>query len=283
MNKLVGKFDWSEKLKEMESNKNNTKSSADERFWKLNRDPKSGSGAAKIRFIPDKNGVPYVDFFQHFVKYTDEEGNDKLYVGNCATTVNKECPICSLNKKYFKSIHEADHDVARARKRKHNYISNVLILKDPTNPENEGKVFLFSYGVKIFGKIQDALFPSAELGEEQIIPWDLYEGADFALQAKKVDGQINYDSSKFTSVNSLFNGDQDKIQEILEKTHSLQDFMNDLVFESPEEIKVKLSSIFSNNINTNKDNFTDKGKTISKDDLSNLEDTSLEASEDIPF
>ena len=46
---------------------------------------------------------------------------------------------------------------ARKRKRKLSYYANILVVSDPKHPENEGKVFLYKFGKKIFDKITEAM------------------------------------------------------------------------------------------------------------------------------
>lgn len=288
MAKVNLKFNWDDTLEKLKKDKTDEK--GDKRFWKLTKDKKTEEGSALIRFLPDKSGVPYVLIFQHFLEYMNEEGFSKWYAGTCPTTIQKDCPICELNKKYWNSGHEQDKEIARKRKRKKTYISNILVLKDEDAPENEGKVFLFSYGTKIFDKIQDKVFPKNNY-EDPIVVWDLFEGSNFILQSQQVKGSetnsklISYDNSKFTKVEPLFKGDEDKLTEIMEQTYDLSEFLNPEKIDSAQVIKEKLPGIFDNignpitPIKTSKtvdDDYLTESKTLDVDKLSDLED-------DIPF
>jgi len=277
----IGQFDFSQKIKEIKEKETKRESKGDERFWKLTREPKTEVGSAKIRFVPDKNGEPWIELYQHFVEYIDAEGDKKIYSGLCLTTLGKECPICKLNKKYWNSGFEKDKNIARARKRKQTFISNIVVIQDTANPENNGKQFLFSYGAKIQEKMKNVLFPPADLGEEPMVPWDFYEGADFLLVSGLKDGYINYDSSKFTKQSALFGGDENKIKEVLEKTVDLSEFTTEDKFDDSETIKNKLAPIFNTIPVAGVTDFVDESTKVSIKDIKKLEDTIDE--DDIPF
>ena len=273
------KFDWSETKKKMKTEKENSKK-GDERFWNLKREKGTEEGTALIRFLPDADKIPYVMLFHHFVKYISEEGSESIYAGTCLTSIGKDCPICNLNKRYWNSGHESDKEIARGRKRKKTYISNILVIDDKGNPENNGKVFLFSYGATIFEKIENQVFPKNDF-DEPITVWDFYEGANFILQSTKKDGYVNYDNSKFTKVGPIAKTDEE-IEAIWNKTVSLSEFIDETKMDNYEQIKEKLSGIFTKVGSSipKVDEFME-AKTVSVD---SLEDSLEEGTEsDIPF
>ena len=163
---------------------------ADERLWKLEVD-KAGNGYAVIRFLPAPNGeeLPWAKVWSHAF-----QGPGGWYIENSLTTLGQKDPVSEYNRLLWNSGNDADKDLARKQKRKLSYISNIYVVKDPTNPENEGKVFLYKFGKKIFDKITAAMQPEFE-DEEAIDPFDFWQGANFKLKAKNVAGYRNYDSS----------------------------------------------------------------------------------------
>ncbi len=273
------KFDWSETKEKMKTEKETSKK-GDERFWNLKREKGTEEGTALIRFLPDPDKIPYIMLFHHFVKYISDEGSENIYSGTCLTSIGKDCPICNLNKKYWNSGHESDKEIARGRKRKKTYISNILVIDDKGNPANNGKVFLFSYGSTIFEKIENQVFPKNDF-DEPITVWDFYEGANFILQSTKKDGYVNYDNSKFTKVGPISNTDED-IEAIWNKTVSLSEFLDETKIDNSEQIKEKLSGIFTKVGSSipKADEFME-AKTVSVDSLEDNLDEGIES--DIPF
>ena len=205
-------------VKEVEK-MNNSESSSDERFWKLSVD-KSNNGYAVIRFLPAPDGedLPFAKVYSHAF-----QGPGGWLIDQCLTTVNQKCPVCEHNSALWNNGTDAGKEVARKQKRKLTYISNVYVVKDPANPENEGKVFLFKYGKKIFDKIMEAMQPEYE-DETPINAFDFWQGANFKLKAKSVAGYRNYDSSEFASVSPLLD-DDDAMEAIWKKQYSLAEFV----------------------------------------------------------
>lgn len=212
----------------------------DDRFWKPTRD-KSDNGYAVIRFLPAPEGedIPWVRVFSH--GFQDKGG---WYIENCPTTIGGKCPLCEANNELWNSGVEANKDIARNRKRRLQYIANILVVSDPKNPENEGKVFLFKFGTKIFTKITDAMSPEFE-DEEPMSPFDFWDGADFKLKIRKVKGFINYDKSEFAEPSALFDGDDEKLEELWHKQHALQEFVDAKQFKSHAELKSRLDAVLT--------------------------------------
>jgi hypothetical protein len=223
-------------VKEVEK-MNNSESSSDERFWKLSVD-KSNNGYAVIRFLPAPDGedLPFAKVYSHAF-----QGPGGWLIDQCLTTVNQKCPVCEHNSALWNNGTDAGKEVARKQKRKLTYVSNVYVVKDPANPENEGKVFLFKYGKKIFDKIMEAMQPEYE-DETPINAFDFWQGANFKLKAKSVAGYRNYDSSEFASVSPLLD-DDDAMEAIWKKQYSLAEFVAADQFKSYDELKKRLEYV----------------------------------------
>lgn len=223
------KFDWDglkDNIKKEETQKKKT-FEKDTRFWRHTAD-ENGKAAAIIRFLPDKEGNPFAKFYSHSFEYM-VDGQKKYWIRNCINTFgyDKECPICKKNMEYWNSAFEQDKKLASQRKRKLNYISNILVVKNPANPEDEGKVFLYQYGQKIFDKMKQLMFPTEEdlLDDDfkSFVPFDLEEGAEFLLKVKKQGDFPNYDDSKFSGQKPL--GNAKEIDRIMDMTYGLDEFM----------------------------------------------------------
>jgi hypothetical protein len=226
-----------EKLVKEVEKMNNSGNSSDDRVWKLECD-KSGNGYAVIRFLPAPDGedLPFVKVYSHAF-----QGPGGWLIDSCLTTLNQKCPICEHNSGLWNSGMDSNKEVARKQKRKLTYMSNIYVVKDPTNPENEGKVFLFKYGKKIFDKLTEAMQPEFE-DETPIDPFDFWTGANFKLKAKNVAGYRNYDSSEFAAQGALLN-DDDAMEAIWKKQYSLAEFVAPDQFKSYEEMKKRLESV----------------------------------------
>jgi hypothetical protein len=223
-------------VKEVEK-MNTSSGSNDERLWKLDVD-KSGNGYAVIRFLPAPDGedLPFVKVYSHAF-----QGPGGWLIDQCLTTINQKCPVCEHNSGLWNNGTDSGKEVARKQKRKLTYVSNIYVVKDPTNPENEGKVFLFKYGKKIFDKITEAMQPEFE-DETPIDPFDFWQGANFKLKAKNVAGYRNYDSSEFAAQGALLD-DDDAMEAIWKKQYSLAEFVAPDQFKTYEELKTRLSSV----------------------------------------
>jgi len=211
----------------------------DDRFWKPTRD-KAGNGFAVIRFLPAQEGedLPWVRYWDHGFK-----GPTGLwYIENSLTSIGQQDPVSEMNSVLWNSGRDEDKAIARERKRRLHYVSNVLVISDPSNPENEGKVFLYKFGKKIFDKVMDVMQPQFA-DEEPVNPYDFWEGADFKVKIRKVEGWINYDKSEFSAPSALHGGDDERIEEVYNKLYSLQDFMKPENYKSYDELKLKLNRV----------------------------------------
>jgi len=213
---------------------------ADERLWKLEVD-KAGNGYAVIRFLPAPDGeeLPWAKVWSHAF-----QGPGGWYIENSLTTLGQKDPVSEYNRLLWNSGNDADKDLARKQKRKLSYISNIYVVKDPTNPQNEGKVFLYKFGKKIFDKITAAMQPEFE-DEEAIDPFDFWQGAHFKLKAKNVAGYRNYDSSEFSAVSPLLD-DDDALEAIWKKQYPLAEFTAADQFKSYDVLQQRLDSVLNN-------------------------------------
>ena len=216
----------------------------DDRFWKPELD-KSGNGYAVFRFLPavKNEDLPWARLWSHAF-----QGPGGWYIENSLTTLNKKDPVSESNSLLWNSGVDADKEIARKRKRKLSYIANILIVSDPKHPENEGKVKLFKFGKKIFDKITEAMKPEFE-DEKPINPFDFWEGANFKLKIRKVDGYWNYDKSEFDSPTAIADNDE-SIEEIWNKQYALKPFLAPENFKSYDELKSKLDKVLSGVRNT---------------------------------
>ena len=219
----------------------------DNRIWKPTLD-KSSNGYAVIRFLPASEGedLPWIRQFSHGF-----QGKGGWYIENCPTTIGGKCPVCEANNELWNSGNDDDKNIARDRKRKLSYISNILVISDPSAPENEGKVFLYKYGKKIFEKIEEKMHPQFQ-DEEAVNPFDYWKGAEFKLKVRKVDGYVNYDKSEFAAPMPLFGGDDSKLEAIWKTQYPLKDFTNPKEYKGYDELKRKFDMVLSGGSNAPK-------------------------------
>ena len=212
-------------------------SNRDDRFWKPQTD-KSGNGYALIRFLPPSEGeeLPWARVFNHGFK-----GPGGWLIENCPTTIGKPCPVCEENTRLWNTGDKDNQNIVRERKRKLKYISNIYVVNDPSNPENNGQVFLYSYGKKIFDKLNDLMRPEFA-DEQEVNPFDLWEGANFKLKIRQVEGYTNYDKSEFEGVSAL-SDDDSQLETIYNKQYSLEEFTAPEAFKSYEQIHERLNKV----------------------------------------
>lgn len=212
----------------------------DDGFWKPEVD-KSGNGSAIIRFLPAPNGedVPFVRIWDHGF-----QGPGGWFIEKSLTTLGEKCPVSEYNSMLWNSGTEADKTFVRQKtKRRLSFVSNIYVVKDPSNPDNEGQVFLYKYGKKIFDKLQDQMTPEFD-DETPVNPFDLWDGANFRLKIRKVEGYRNYDKSEFDSSAALLDDDE-KLEEIWNSEKSLSDLVDAKHFKSYDELKSKLYRVLA--------------------------------------
>ena len=211
----------------------------DDRFWQPEVD-KAGNGYAVIRFLPPSAGeeLPWVRIWNHGF----QGPTGKWYIENSLTTLGKPDPVSELNTELWNSGIEANKDQVRKQKRRLSYVANIYVVKDPAHPENEGQVRLYKFGKKIFDKIKDVMQPQFE-DEDPVNPFDFWKGANFKLKIRNVEGYRNYDKSEFDSASPL--ADDDALETIWKKQHSLAEFVDPKNFKSYDELKAKLTVVLS--------------------------------------
>ena len=221
---------------------------ADERLWKPELD-KSGNGYAVIRFLPAPDGedLPFAKVWSHAFKGP----GGQWYIENSLTTLGKQDPVSEYNTELWNAAGEGSSEraQARAQKRKLSYYSNIYVVSDPAHPENEGKVFLYKYGKKIFDKLVEAMQP-AFADETPIDPFNFWKGADFKLKIRKVDGYWNYDKSEFATPTTLGDYDDARLEQIWKEGYSLADFEDPKNFKSYDQLKARLSLVLGNTVST---------------------------------
>ena len=213
---------------------------ADERLWKPEVD-KAGNGYAVIRFLPAPDGedLPWAQVWSHAF-----QGPGGWYIENSLTTLGKKDPLSDLNRTLWNSGSDADKEIARKQKRKLSYYSNIYVLQDPANPQNEGRVFLYKYGKKIFDKLTEAMQP-AFADETPINPFDFWKGADFKVKIRKVEGYWNYDKSEFAEPSTLKGFSDSELETLWKQQYSLTDFTAPDKFKTFEELDTRLQTVLS--------------------------------------
>ena len=212
----------------------------DTRFWTPDID-KAGNGYAVIRFLPapDDHDMPYVKTYSHGFKI-----GQKWFIENCPTTIGGECPVCEANSVLWDTGVKANKDIASNRARQLQYVGNILVISDSKRPENEGKVFLFKYGKKIFEKVSSAIEPLFE-DEKAINPYDFWLGANFKLKIRQHEGFRNYDMSAFEPASALLDGDDEALEALWKKEYALKEFVEPKQYKGNAELKAKFDQVVS--------------------------------------
>jgi hypothetical protein len=216
---------------------NNTGGGGDDRLWKPEMD-KTGNGYAVIRFLPapENEDLPWVKLYSHAF-----QGPGGWYIENSLTTLNQKDPVSEYNRELWNSGSDKDKETVRKQKRKLSFYSNIYVVKDPANPQNEGRVFLYKYGKKIFDKIMEAMQPEFE-DETPINPFDFWQGANFKLKLVKKDGYWNYDKSEFDRVSPVLE-DDDALEAVWKKQYSLQAVIAPDQFKSYEDLEKRMKYV----------------------------------------
>jgi hypothetical protein len=230
-----------------ESPSTEKKSYVDERLWKPQVD-KAGNGYAVLRFLPAPEGeeLPWVRVWNHAF----QGPTGQWFIENSLTTLNQKDPVSEYNSQLWNSGVESDKEIARKQKRKLQYYANVYVVSDPTNPQNEGKVMLYRFGKKIFDKLMEAMQPEFP-DETPINPFDFWEGANFMLKIRKVDGYWNYDKSGLDAKSALKSTDEE-LEAIYKSQHSLAEFLAPSNFKSYDELKTRLDAVLTGKLTTGK-------------------------------
>jgi hypothetical protein len=219
----------------------------DERKWKPTVDD-NGNGYAVIRFLPASEGMetPWVRYWDHGFKGP----TGQWYIEKSLTTIGQKDPVSELNSRLWNSGIEEDKETARRQKRRLHYVSNILVVNDPSNPSNNGKVMIYEFGKKIFDKIMDKMQPEFP-GEEPVNPFDFWAGADFELKIRNVAGYRNYDKSEFKSTSALFDADEVKLEATYNQLYDLNEFTDPANFKSYEELEGRLGLVLGTAVGSN--------------------------------
>jgi hypothetical protein len=221
-----------------EQSESKTKNYNDDRKWKLTVD-KAQNGFAEIRFLPAAEGeeLPWVKYWDHAFKGP----TGQWYMEKSLTTIGQQDPLGEANQKLWNSGFDDDKTIVRERKRRLHYVSNIMVISDPANPQNEGKVFLYEYGKKIFDMLMDAMNPEFP-DEKPMNPFDFWEGANFKIKARKVDGYRNYDKSDFGPIQALSDDDA-KLEGLYNSLYPLKEFTDPKSFKSYNELQARLNLV----------------------------------------
>ena len=206
-------------------------------LWKPTVD-KAGNGYAVIRFLPSDSEVPWVRYWDHGFKGP----TGKWYIEKSLTSLGQQDPLGEYNTKLWNSGNEEDRETVRKQKRRLHYVTNILVVSDPAAPENEGKVFMYQFGKKIFDKIQDLMQPQFP-GETPVDPFDLWNGADFQLKIRNVEGYRNYDRSEFKAPSPLLDGDETQLQAVLNQLHDINQYVDPANYKTYEQLQTKLFEV----------------------------------------
>jgi len=252
--KSASKNSYQSLASEMDKMAKKSESYKDDRLWKAETD-KTGNGYAEIRFLPAPDGedLPWARVWSHGFR-----GPGGWYIENSLTTIGLKDPVSEMNNLLWESGSDKDKAIARDRKRRLSYISNVLVISDPKNPQNEGKVFLFKYGKKIFEKIQGAMNPEFQ-DEKPMNPFDFWTGANFKLKIRQVDGYANFDKSEFSAPSALLGGDDAALEKMWKTQYSLKEFTDPKNFKSYDELKARLEQVLGGNIRATASDAVAKG------------------------
>lgn len=219
----------------------NTTFEPDARYFQVTKD-KAGNGVALVRFLPGKD-TPWVRYWSHSFEY-----NGGWYIENSRTSLKEDDPVSEYNKLLWDSGKEEYKEFVSLKpgtKRKLNYVSNIYVIEDPANPENNGKVFLYQYGAKIYDKIKALMQPSIKT-LPPVNPFNPFDGANLQIIIKKVAGYPNYDDTKFIQEGSKL-GNDDEIEKIYNQQYDLEDILKESNFKPYEKLKARLIKVLGKN------------------------------------
>lgn len=254
------------------------KSYTDDRIWKFQRD-KQGNGYAVLRFLPaaEGNELPWNRFWDHGF----QGPTGQWYIENSLTSLGQEDPVGQLNARLWNSGHEADKEKARNQKRRLHYVANVLVVSDPANPHNEGRIMIYQFGKKIFDKLMDAMKPEFQ-DEEPLNPFDFWTGADFKLKARVVDGWVNYDKSEFAAPRAL-SEDDEELERIYHKLHDLREFTDPKKYKSYDELKSRLMTVLGEEANSGAATMRQEAQLGNQAAAPSYRAEDVELDDDIPY
>lgn len=228
------------KLKKgIESSNTRATKEKDTRFWNPTIDS-AGNGSATIRFLPAKteDDFPFIKVHRHAF-----QENGMWFIKECPSAIGLPCPVCEDNRSLWNSGNEADKEIARKHKRETKYIANILVIKDPADPSNDGQLRLYKFGKKIYDKLVEAMNADPELGEEPINPFSFFDGGNFVIRTQTVGGFLNFDKCKVVPTADLYDGDEEKLTALMESLYDLKEFADPKLFEPYEKIKERFLKV----------------------------------------
>jgi hypothetical protein len=244
----MGKYNWDNlknNLQKGVGDKTN-KDFNDPREWKLQRD-ENDSGTAVIRLLPGKGGTtpPVVRIYEHSTRIFNKASNKyRYYIEPSPASIEEDCPVSDI---WYELGDIGTDEALKMQKtfsRSVKFISNVLVVNDPANPENNGKVFYWKYGVKLFEKFQAALEPTQaqlDVGKKPIQLFDPEEGANIILESARVGGFVNYDGTTIMDPSAAFESEEEMDDAILEKCIDLTEFISEDYYKPYAELKKKIA------------------------------------------
>lgn len=240
----------------------------DEREWRPTID-KMGNGEALIRFLPqqDPSKAPIILNLYHRIKR-----NGKFYNEPCPLMYGKDCPSDQFAQPYWDEDTKESKKIASTYSKKRSYIANILVINDPKMPENNGKVFIYKFGVKIFDKIAAKISPKSEI-DEPLDVLNFMSGHNFKVKIKKVGDWSNYDDCEFVATPSPVAKSESEMEAIYNKIYSLDEFENVKV-KPYDELKKKFIEVigdeakqfFNGNTSLTKDEKVDNTDDADVDD-----------------
>jgi len=253
----------------------NTSSQKDERFWTLDWDKTSMIGKAVIRPIGPAMGEEeqFIEHHTHFMKR-----NNRFFTSICpSTSGSKDCPIC----KEFFSKDKDLRDKSLSRKTK--YIMNILVVKDPKHPENEGKVFLYSAPKTIMDRVKDVLDSDINSEGDSIDVFDMWGGANISIITKEVGGYLNYGSSFVNSPSPIYEDvDNTALYESLyKKLYSLKEFNKSDSIEEAQKTLNDYNGIIDTSSNDMSNHIKSEHKDVFEESNSDIKESTSDVSSSI--
>lgn len=205
---------------------------------------------AKIRFLYNPRN-PVKSIIHKVVYYLKDEKTGQGYYFDSPISIGdwNSCEIFQLWKRLSKSENAIDRKNAEKIQKKDVYYSLVYIIDDKVNPEYNGKIKIFRYGVKIKSKLDWFLNPKSG---KKIDVFNFFTGRNLNLYITRVAGYNNYDQTMFDNESSpiVINGIE--VQPTPEGRELLKKFMeNAPVLEQveykplTEEQRIQLHAILN--------------------------------------
>ena len=226
-------------LSKVSSGKGNFKDPDEDKYWKPTRDA-AGNAFAIVRFLPapPDEDLPFVVLYDHGFKGP----NGQWYIENSRTTIGEPDPVSEYNSELWNVSADDNSPTrkqARDQKRRKHYIAGIQVIKDSGNPDNNGKVFLYKFGAKIYGKLNDLMNPQFE-DEKPVNPFDFWGGANFRVKVTGQGRDTSYDKSEFDAPSEHLDGDDEALEALYKTQYSLKEVIAPEKFKTYDQLKTKL-------------------------------------------